>query len=144
MKLYAIIINWVGIHICIDYDTERPDGTKKNQRQHQTRERLFKKPWKEVTDVCQGGTGLYRRSMVTPSTSPDQYTSPPLTLWMVRYFSVISVLILLALAASLIILPLVLPPLPPPPLMLLFVPIAIMLLLFFLAFASADTVAPSL
>lgn len=75
---------------------------------------------------------------------PDQYTSPPLTLWMVRYFSVISVLILLALAASLIILPLVLPPLPPPPLMLLFVPIAIMLLLLFLAFASADTVAPSL
>ncbi|KAK7314158.1 hypothetical protein VNO77_39370 [Canavalia gladiata] len=54
---------------------------------------------------------------------------------MVRFFNVVSVLILAAVTASMVVLPLMLPPLPPPPLVLLFFPVGIMAALMLLAFA---------
>lgn len=53
--------------------------------------------------------------------------------FMVRYFSLISIVVLVVLTVSLVVLPLVLPPLPPPPLMLLSIPVFLMIALIFLA-----------
>lgn len=55
-----------------------------------------------------------------------------------RFFSLGSVLLLVALAASMVVLPLFLPPLPPPPLVLLFFPVGIMAALMFLAFSPSE------
>ncbi|KAF7836205.1 putative transmembrane protein [Senna tora] len=57
---------------------------------------------------------------------------------MVQFFSLGSILVLVALAASMVLLPLMLPPLPPPPLVLLFFPVGIMAALMLLAFSPAD------
>ncbi|KAG5249921.1 hypothetical protein IMY05_003G0150400 [Salix suchowensis] len=57
---------------------------------------------------------------------------------MARCFSIVSVVILTALAASMVVFPLLLPTLPPPPSMLLFFPVGIMAALMFLAFYPSD------
>ncbi|KAK4580978.1 hypothetical protein RGQ29_024581 [Quercus rubra] len=58
----------------------------------------------------------------------------PVQGYMIRYFSLTSILVLVVLTISLLVLPLVLPPLPPPPLLLLSIPVLIMVALIFLAF----------
>ncbi|KAJ6326069.1 hypothetical protein OIU78_013211 [Salix suchowensis] len=60
---------------------------------------------------------------------------------MARCFSIVSVVILTALAASMVVFPLLLPTLPPPPSMLLFFPVGIMAALMFLAFYPSDAAA---
>ncbi|KAL4607512.1 hypothetical protein ACB092_09G180100 [Castanea dentata] len=58
----------------------------------------------------------------------------PVQGYMIRYFSLTSIMVLVVLTISLLVLPLVLPPLPPPPLLLLLIPVLIMVALIFLAF----------
>ncbi|KAL2979535.1 hypothetical protein AAZX31_13G177600 [Glycine max] len=57
---------------------------------------------------------------------------------MVRFFSAVSILILVAVIALMVVLPLMLPPLPPPPLVLLFFPVGIMAVLMLLAFVLSE------
>ena len=57
---------------------------------------------------------------------------------MLRYFTLITVLVLVFLTVSLLVLPLVLPPLPPPPLMLLFIPVLMMIALIFMALLPSE------
>lgn len=57
---------------------------------------------------------------------------------MLRYFTLITVVVLVVLTVSLLVLPLVLPPLPPPPFMLLFIPVLIMIALIFMALLPSE------
>ncbi|KAH1102342.1 hypothetical protein GLYMA_13G195500v4 [Glycine max] len=57
---------------------------------------------------------------------------------MVRFFRVVSILILVSVTALMVVLPLMLPSLPPPPLVLLFFPVGIMAVLMLLAFVPSE------